>query len=114
MVNKMLGSIRIDKCVAEYTVWLQQYLPYGKMKVKIYMEFYKTETAYYAGYTNIRIKRIFDGFFEGGVGTGKTIEEALDDTIKNFIEIFNADYSLKERPQGLLEEDIEYHDPCEF
>lgn len=49
-------------------------LPYGKMKIKIY----KDADGIMTGITDVRIKRKFDGSFEGAIGYGKTIEEVIN------------------------------------
>ena len=101
---------KIEKCVAEYQVWLHTVLPYGKLKVKIY----ENQDRTYMGITDIRIKRKFDGDFEGGVGYGKSIDEALENTIKWFIEIIYTDYPEEEYPDGLSEEHIQYVEFSDF
>ena len=55
---------RIEKCVAEFTVWMHTKLPYGTMKVKIYADQDKTFT----GITDVAVKRKFDGSFESAIG----------------------------------------------
>lgn len=101
---------KIEKCVAEYQIWMHTVLPYGKLKIKIYEEQDKP----YTGITDIRIRRKFDGEFEGGIGYGKSIDEALEDTLKWFFEILNIDYPSEKYPNGLSEEDIEYTEYSDF
>ena len=48
---------RIEKTVAEFTVWMITVLPYAKMKVKIYED----DHGNYKGRTDLQIKRKFDG-----------------------------------------------------
>ena len=78
---------KIEKCVAEYQIWMHTVLPYG---------------------TDVRVRRKFDGEFEGGVGYGKSIEEALEDTIGWFLQVVDMDYPIADYPDGLTENDIEY------
>ena len=101
---------KIEKCVAEFTIWMHTKLPYGKMKVKIYEDQDKTFT----GVTDVEVKRKFDGNFEGAIGFGKTVEEALSETIKWFNEILEADYPENDYPEGLSEEHIQYGDWTDF
>ena len=95
---------KIEKCVAEYQIWMHTVLPYGKLKIKIYEDQDKT----YTGITDVRVRRKFDGEFEGGVGYGKSIEEALEDTIGWFLQVVDMDYPIADYPDGLTENDIEY------
>ena len=101
---------KIEKCVAEYQIWMHTILPYGKMKIKIYENQDKT----FIGLTDIRIKRKFDGSYEGGVGYGYSIEEALKDTIEWFINVVNSEYPMTEYPNGITEECIKYADQIDF
>lgn len=101
---------RIEKCVAEYQIWMHTVLPYGKLKIKIYED----QDSKYIGITDIHVRRKFDGEFEGGIGYGNSIDEALKDTINCFVEIINTDYPVEKYPQGLSEEDIEYAEYSDF
>lgn len=89
----------VDKIVAEFTVWMEEILPSGKMKIKIY----ESQDGTYIGTTDLCIKRKFDGYPAGAIGTGKTTDATLVDTINYFKEM------LKEDGLDMLtEEDIEY------
>lgn len=101
---------KIEKCVAEYQIWMHEILPYGKLRIKIYEEQDRT----YTGFTDVRIRRKFDGEFEGGVGYGNSIEEALEDTINWFLKIAESDYPSDNYPNGLTEDDIEYAEYSDF
>lgn len=103
-----IGSI--EKCVAEFQVWAQEILPYGKMKIKIY----ENQKGVFSGYTDIRVIRKFDGSPEGAVGHGKTVDEALEDTINYFMEIAEEDYPSKEYPEGIPETYIVYSEFSDF
>lgn len=106
-----IGKIgAIEKCVAEFQVWANDILPYGKMKIKIY----EHQNGVFLGYTDVKIIRKFDNYSEGAVGHGKSVEEALVDTIKYFIEMIEADYPESEYPNGLSAEDIEYVEYSDF
>lgn len=52
--------------------------------------------------TDLRIKRKFDGCPESAIGHGKSIEEALEDTIKYFNQMLKEDGF-----EALTEDDIE-------
>lgn len=85
-------------------------LPYGKIKIRIYED----QEGIFSGITDLHIKRKFDGDFEAAVGFGKTVEEALSETIRNFNSIIEQDYPNEQYPNGLLEEHIEYTEPSDF
>lgn len=100
----------IERCVAEFQIWAHNILPYGKMKIKIY----ESQEGKFFGYTDIRIIRKFDDNPEGAVGHGKTIEEALTDTVNQFMQIANDDFPAYEYPNGLPEEKVVYSDYSDF
>lgn len=95
----------IEKTVAEFTVWMVGVVPYAKMKVKIY----ESQNVSYTGRTDLKIKRKSDGKPENAIGTGKTIDEALEDTINYFNSMLKEDV-LNE----LTEDDIEYAEYPDF
>lgn len=95
----------IEKTVAEFTVWMEEILPSGKMKIKIY----ESQSGSYMGMTDLRIKRKFDGCPEGAIGAGKTIDATLVDTINYFKEMLKEDGLDK-----LTEEDIEHSAYSDF
>lgn len=107
---KMYKIGSIEKCVAEFQVWAQEILPYGKMKIRVY----ESQNGVFSGYTDVRIIRKFDNSPESAVGHGKTIEEALEDTINYFMEIIEEDYPSKEYPNGVPEENIVYSEFSDF
>ncbi|WPU24791.1 hypothetical protein RI049_08650 [Cedecea neteri] len=96
---------KIEKTVAEFTVWMSAVLPYAKMKVKIY----EGQSGRYTGRTDLAIKRKFDGCPECAVGFGNSVEEALEDTIKYFNSILKTDGF-----DELTEDDIEYSEYSDF
>lgn len=100
----------IDKCVGEFQVWMIGILPYAKMKVKIF----ESNEGKFTGYTDIQIKRSFDGSFEGAVGFGESVDTALENTIKYFLKMIKSDYPREKYPDGLSEEDILYSDYSDF
>lgn len=101
---KIEGVNKIDKFVAEFDIWAIKKVPFAKFKVKIY----EGCDGKYTGYTNIRIKNKIDGSPEGGIGFGLNVAEALQDTIKYFMEQINLIGG------ELTENDIEYSDPNDF
>lgn len=101
---KIEGISKIDKLVAEFDIWAIPTVPNAKFKIKIF----ESQSGKYIGYTNLRVKSNFDGSPEGGIGYGKTIDEALVDTLKYFMEL------VKQKGIELNENDIEYSDPSDF
>lgn len=95
----------IEKMVGEFLIWMPELLPYAKMKIKIY----ENRDGKYTGYTDVRILRVYDKTPEGAVGFGNSVEVALEQTLKNFVEIAMLDYSGK-----LEDKDIEYSDWSDF
>jgi len=97
------GIARIEKCVAEFQVWELNKTPFGKFRVKIY----ERPDGTFAGFTNIQLKSPKDGSAECGVGYGSTVSEALEDTVKYFLDL------LKDR-ETLTEGDFEWAHPDDF
>jgi len=97
------GIAAIEERVAEFQVWELNKTPYGKFKVKIL----KRARGSYSGYTNIMVKNAVGGDAECGVGHGNSIAEALEDTIRNLLELL----SYKEQ---FTEDDFEWSDPDDF
>lgn len=95
----------IEKTVAEFTIWMTGVLPYAKMKVKVF----ENQLGSYTGRTDLAIKRKVDSSPENGLGDGRTIEEALENTIKNFNNMLKED-GFNE----LTEDDIEYSEWSDF
>lgn len=104
------GIEKIEKCVAEFQISMQTILPYGKIKIKIY----EGQEGTITGRTNIGVKRKFDGEVEYATGYGKTVEEALEDTINWFLKMVREDYPIESYPEGLSEDDIEYAEFSDF
>lgn len=100
---KISGIARIEKCVGEFQVWELEKTPYGKFKVKIFERI----DGSFAGFTNIRVRNIEDGTPESGVGYGRSIDEALEDTLKNFIELLSV-------RDDFTEDDFEWAHPDDF
>lgn len=94
----------IERKIEEYIVWMPEILPCGKMKVKIM----KSNSDFYSGTTSVCIIRKDDNRTEGAWGGGETIEEALENIIKNFLEIVYADYPKEEYPDGVPQEAIAF------
>lgn len=102
---KIHGISSIEKCVAEFNIWDFEHIPYGKFKVKIYED----QKGIFHGYTNLAI--LNDGIPDYCSGTGKSIEEALDDTVRYFMDQITE----HQKSNGeLSEEDFEWGDPSDF
>jgi len=102
---KIKNVSKIEKTAAEFTIWMVGVLPCAKMKIKIF----ESHVGYFMGRTDLQIKRKFDGSPECAIGHGSTIEEALEETMKNFNQILKED-DLQE----LIEDDIEYSKYSDF
>ncbi len=89
---KIEGIANIEKCVGELLK-----TPYSKFKVKIF----ESQKGVYTGYTNLLIND------DPGVGSGKSVEDALKETIENFLEMINEN-------QCDSEEDFNCADPFDF
>lgn len=107
---KLNNVQKIEKVSAEFVIWMHSILPYGKMKIRIYED----QDGIFSGISDLHVKRKFDGDFEAAVGFGKTIEEALSETIRNFNDILEQDYPTEQYPNGLSENDIDYTEPSDF
>jgi hypothetical protein len=80
------GIAKIEKCVAEFTIWELNKTPYGKFKIRIF----EGNDDTFSGYSNIKIKQLEEDSSECAVGFGKDITGALEDTLKNFIKMINV------------------------
>ena len=76
------GIARIEKLVGEYNIWELKWSPYGKFKIKIFL----SGVDQYTGYTNIHIIDSCGDFY-CAVGYGKTEQEALTDTIQQYLKM---------------------------
>lgn len=99
---KIEGIAYIEKCVAEFNIGEQVKTPWGKFKVKIY----EKKDGKYIGFTNLLLKDE-TGYPYGGVGHGDTIEKALEDTIRYFLEMLN-------KKKDITSDDFESADPYDF
>lgn len=98
------GVSGIERLAAEFEVWSIKKLPYAKFKVKVYEDV----SGKYTGRTDLMIKDPKTGCPEGAVGWGKTVAEALEDTVKYFMS------EIEKRGGVLTEDDIEYVEPSDF
>jgi len=102
--NIRIDSIsKIEKVVAEFNVWSIEKIPYGKFRVKII----ENTKGGYIGIPNIAVKNEVDGSPEWISGLGISIEEALADTIKYFMETISTRTNLEE-------DDFEWASPEDF
>ncbi|WP_447887326.1 hypothetical protein [Serratia fonticola] len=102
---KIENVSKIEKTVAEFTVWMIGVLPYAKMKIKVF----ESDSGCYTGKTDLQIKRKFDSSPECAIGHGDTIEEALENTIKYFNGMLKTDGF-----DELTEDCIEYSEWSDF
>ena len=104
MFNKLplQGIAKIEKLVGEYNVWELNKIPYGKFKIKIFVD----SDNLYSGYTNIHIMDELGDFY-CEVGYGKTEVQALEDTISTF-------FKMVSRKEAWEESDFQYADPYDF
>ncbi|WP_215085511.1 hypothetical protein [Exiguobacterium sp. s78] len=106
----------IQKCVAEFDVnaldfFEEMYegdtIHYGSFKVKIYETSYNNDEAPgeagFTGYTNLKLIDS-EGYPEGATGYALTIEETLEKTVSNFLDL--VEEFKEEKPKGLQKEDF--------
>lgn len=97
------GISKIEKVVAEFYIWSFEKIPYGKFKVKII----ENKRGSFIGIPNIAMKNQIDGAPEWISGRGSTVDEALEDTLKCFMEIIAERKNLdKEDFQWSYSEDF--------
>lgn len=99
---------KIRRLADEFEVSMPAVLPYCKMKVRIYEE----SDGRFRGRTDVMIVRK-DGSPESSVGYGTTIEEALEDTIRYFVQMIEEDY-LIDGSVKLCASDIRYAESSDF
>jgi hypothetical protein len=111
--QKLLASVTVDsllkktsRCVAEYEIELIENLPFQRLKIKIYSPL-SNENIKYNGNTNIQIRDSTNSYY-AALGLGKTIEEALNNTINNFL------YMLNETGKVITESDFQYLEYSDF
>ena len=85
------GVVNLRRCVAEFEVHELNKTPQSKFKVKIFED----KKGRYTGYTNLMV-RDSEGCPFPGVGNGKTIEEALHNTLTYFFELLNEKETWEE------------------
>ncbi|WP_378123616.1 hypothetical protein [Cohnella sp. GCM10012308] len=86
---KVEGIAKIEKLVAEYVV-TQLDVPTGRFRVRIY----ESANRWFMGITNLRIKNAIDGYPEAGLGNGQSLTEALEDTLRNLMQLLLEDRVL--------------------
>lgn len=101
----------IEKLVSEFDISALSFfeemyeddtIHYGSFKVRIY-ESQNDESTHLIGYTNLKLKDPLGGY-EGAVGYGKTVEDALQATINNFLKMI-TEYKQNKK-SGLNKEDF--------
>lgn len=106
----------IEKRVAEFdiialdffeSVYEGDTIHYGGFKVKICETSYNNDEAPgesgFTGYVNLKLLDS-DGYPEGATGYALTIEEALEKTVSNFLDL--VEEFKEEKPNGLRKEDF--------
>ena len=79
---KIAKVAQIERAVAEFRVWSIEIFPYAKIKVKILEDSHGS----YMGMPNMAAKRRRDGSPDWISGSGKSVAEALEDTIKHVLD----------------------------
>jgi hypothetical protein len=100
----ILGIAKIEKCVAEFNIWELKISPYAKFKVKIFED----NKNKFTGFSNLMIIDKV-GNYDCSVGYGDTIEDALKDTIDQFIKMTSW-----KRPEEWIEDDFRCSDSFDF
>ncbi|OWR32502.1 hypothetical protein CDO73_02550 [Saccharibacillus sp. O23] len=96
-----IGSI--EKVVAEFNVWPDHRLSISKFKVKIR----EKKSGSFFGTANVAVKSQIDGEPDWISGSGDTVAEALEDTVRNFL-------STLDGFSELLEDDFIWADLYDF
>ncbi len=81
---KVDGIAAIEKCVAEFNICGLSKIPYSKFKIKII----ESNKGYYNGKSDLQVIDATNSYY-CAVGYGKSIEEALENTINNFLEMIS-------------------------
>ncbi|MCP3742380.1 hypothetical protein [Rossellomorea sp. BNER] len=115
---------QIEKCVAEFEITALDFfenlydgdiLHYGAFKVKVYetqiVQFNPDKDFNFIGYTNLKLKDSSGGY-EGGIGSGVSLEQALEETIRDFMRKL-TEYKAQ-KSAGLCKEDFVLVDYDEF
>ncbi len=106
----------IQRCVAEFDISALRFfeeiyegdtIHYGGFKVKIYETSYNNDVAPgesgFTGYVNLKLIDS-DGYPEGATGYALTIEEALEKTVSNFLDL--VEEFKEEKKKRLQKEDF--------
>jgi hypothetical protein len=99
---RVKGVSKIEKVIAIFEIWAIEKVPYAKFKIKII----ENNSGEYVGVPNIAVKNA-DGSPDWIGGFGSNSTEALEDTLKYFME------SLNDR-DDLTEDDFEWAAPEDF
>lgn len=97
----------IEKVVAEFYVRCSAYMPNCQFRVKITQDNYGN----YSGRVNVAIKNFKDGSPEWVGGQGESVDEALENSINNFI---NSIKSSGRDLSNFTDEDFEWSAPEDF
>ena len=100
---KIARIAKIERVVAEFQIWSIGTFPYAKVKVKILEDVHGC----YTGMPNMAAKGRRDGLPDWVVGSGKSVGEALEATVKNLLD------SIAENG-ATTENDFEWSVPEDF
>ncbi len=100
-------KVGIEKVVGEFYVMCMTYMPNCQFRVKIIQDSYGK----YLGRVNVAIKNSKDESPEWVGATGESIDEALENSINEFI---NSIQSSGRDLNNLTEEDFEWSAPEDF
>ena len=89
---KIDGITSIEKIVADFEISIGVKFPYSKIKVRIK----ETQRNNFIGMTNIATKERELLSPDWRAGFGRSIEEALEDTIKSFLESIVQNEAIEE------------------
>ncbi|MEZ6142135.1 MAG: hypothetical protein R3B84_16360 [Zavarzinella sp.] len=96
----MDGVRRIDRLVAEFSVWLDDSFPFAKIKVKVF----ERNPNNLIATANIAVRNLHTREPEYLSGLGETIEEATDDLLLRFV----SEAREHTPSTGLTEDDFEW------
>lgn len=99
---KFQDIAKIEKLVGEYNIWELEKSPYGKFKIKVFID----SNGSYSGYTNLQVVDEIGDYY-CAVGHGKTEDEALKNTVTEFLKMVSW-------KKNWIESDFQCSDPFDF
>lgn len=98
------GIASVEKLVGEFNIYFTNKSPYKKIKIKVY----ENEEKHFESISDLKLYDGFDDFY-GTVGSGKTVDEAIESAVDYFFEML----SRKDIAEW-KEEDYSYADEFDF